>query len=176
MVAAGAKARGKVVNRADLASVLGVSPPTVDAYLRRGMPFRKRGDKGKAWEFDTADVVDWLRDEEARRHMGEQAATMTLDDAKKRREVANAQLAELELAEKLRTVIKVDDVAATVREEYQVVRQLMLSIPGRLAQELAAEADASVVERMLKDAIAEALEELTADDGAGSDDDVDLDA
>ncbi|MFM2092861.1 MAG: Enterobacter phage Arya [Planctomycetota bacterium] len=171
MAAAGARARGRVVNRADLATFLGVSPPTVDAWIRRGMPFRKRGDKGRAWEFDTAEVVDWLREEEARRHIGEQAETMTLDQAKQRREVANAQLAELELAERLRTVIKVDDVAATVREEYQVVRQLLLSIPGRLAQELAAEADAAAVERALRDAIAEALEELSADDGAGIDDD-----
>ena len=53
--------KGKRVNRAELAEILGVSLPTVDAFVKRGAPYVSKADreKGIPWEFDTAAVIEW---------------------------------------------------------------------------------------------------------------------
>ena len=53
--------KGEVVNRVELAKILGVSLPTIDAYVRRGCPYVSKADreKGIPWEFNTAAVIDW---------------------------------------------------------------------------------------------------------------------
>jgi hypothetical protein len=55
-------AKGVVVNRALLAELVGVSLPTIDAWVREGMPYLQRADKKKHqdWQFDTAAVIDWV--------------------------------------------------------------------------------------------------------------------
>ena len=57
--------KGKNVNRAELAEILGVSLPTVDAYVKRGLPYVRQADrdKGIQWQFDTAAVIGWLNSE-----------------------------------------------------------------------------------------------------------------
>jgi hypothetical protein len=47
------------VNRNEIATALGVSLPTVDAWTRDGMPCRRRGSRGKDFDFDSADCVAW---------------------------------------------------------------------------------------------------------------------
>ena len=52
-------APGKVVNKADLANIFGVSLPTVDQWVRAGCPVEKRGGLGKEWQFACGDVLRW---------------------------------------------------------------------------------------------------------------------
>ena len=154
----------KIVTRAALARVLRVSPPTLDAYQARGMPVFKRGSKGIPAIYDLADVIEWVRKDEASKHS--EAAPKGYEDARARHESAKAQLAEIALAEKRKSVVAIADVQRVVRDESQVVRQLLLSIPARVSQTLAILSDASEIERTLKSEIGAALEELTigADD------------
>jgi phage terminase Nu1 subunit (DNA packaging protein) len=55
--------RGIVVNRSGLAAIVGVSLPTIDAWIQQGMPYLRRADrdKGREWQFDTAAAIDWIR-------------------------------------------------------------------------------------------------------------------
>lgn len=53
------KARGLIMNRAELATLFEVSLPTVDAWVRKGCPVIERGSKGRPWQFSSADVFDW---------------------------------------------------------------------------------------------------------------------
>jgi hypothetical protein len=41
------------VNRRQLADILGISMPTVTAWVGEGMPFTREGSKSAEWEFDT---------------------------------------------------------------------------------------------------------------------------
>lgn len=54
--------RGVCVNRSALAELCGVSLPTIDAWVRQGMPFLRRADRknGLEWQFDSAAVIDWI--------------------------------------------------------------------------------------------------------------------
>lgn len=51
------------VSRVDLARVFGTTAAEVDKWVDLGCPYIKRAaGKGDAWEFDTADVANWLFD------------------------------------------------------------------------------------------------------------------
>lgn len=50
------------MNKQQIAEHFNVSTVTVGNWLSRGMPYRKRGAKGKGYEFDLATVIKW-RDE-----------------------------------------------------------------------------------------------------------------
>jgi len=94
-----AKQQGQKVNRKQLADVFGISLPTVDAWVRAGCPYDQKGERGKEWIFDTADVMRW-REERARAEAGGQDVQ---DDAAltKRRKLAETRLVEIELLEKM---------------------------------------------------------------------------
>ena len=80
--------KGKAVNRAGLAEILGVSLPTVDSYVKRGCPYVSQADRdnGVPWVFDTAEVIEWLKDDYRREHgsslyeWGREAAVAGLSD------------------------------------------------------------------------------------------------
>jgi phage terminase Nu1 subunit (DNA packaging protein) len=90
---------GWEVNRNELAEVFGVTPPTVTAWVERGCPYLAGGRKGRVWLFDTAAVARW-REEQARQEAQEPTAAVPLEEAQRRREVALAELAELDLADR----------------------------------------------------------------------------
>jgi phage terminase Nu1 subunit (DNA packaging protein) len=54
-------AEGEIVSRRRLARIMGVTPPTVDGWVRRGCPVvaRPSRETGYAYRFDTAAVVRW---------------------------------------------------------------------------------------------------------------------
>jgi hypothetical protein len=54
-------------NRAGLADALGVSLPSVDRYVRDGMPVERNGRKGVESSFDVAACIRWLRQRDAAR-------------------------------------------------------------------------------------------------------------
>lgn len=97
---------GLVVNRGQLAELLGVSKPTVDAYVKRGLPFIKRGGRGSEYQFKAAQALNWYRE-----HV-EQAPPLahvknceTIQDLERRLLIARVQKAEIEAAEAMGEVI-----------------------------------------------------------------------
>jgi phage terminase Nu1 subunit (DNA packaging protein) len=162
---------GREVNRADLAMLLGKSLPTIDAMVRRGCPFVSRGNKGREWSFDTAAVIDWLRQRDVEDAIGNMDG-ISLEEAKRRDLIAGTQIKEYELARIRRQTVFVSEIAETIADEYAIVRSRMMEMPGRVAQQLAAETDPSAVEALLKAEVADALSELSADDGTGDADDI----
>jgi phage terminase Nu1 subunit (DNA packaging protein) len=49
----------RIVNKAGVAVFFGVSPQSVDAWIRRGLPALERGTQGKPWRFDLLEVARW---------------------------------------------------------------------------------------------------------------------
>jgi phage terminase Nu1 subunit (DNA packaging protein) len=55
-----AEARGALVNRVQMAAILGIAKTTLDEWVRRGCPVHKPARaKGSPAEFDIAKVVRW---------------------------------------------------------------------------------------------------------------------
>lgn len=77
-----------------------------------------------------------------------------------RREAAEAERAELSLAEEKGQLIRVDAVKAAVAGVFSAARDALLQIPARLGPQLAAESDASKAQTLLHSEIHQALQLL----------------
>lgn len=155
---------GQVVNRKQLGSILGVSATVIDNYIQNGCPYVQHGDRGREWKFDTAEVFRWLKEQEALGRGSDQPTSSTpVEDAKLRKAEADAELREFELARTRGETILIEDVQPVLLEELAAVRSRLMSIPGRLAQKVAAISDPEAVESAIRKEISEALRELTSD-------------
>ena len=170
--------QGQRVNRQQLAAFYGVSLPTVDSWLRAGMPYAEKGARGVEWAFDTAQVAAW-REERA----AEEASGTTVQDEaalKRRRALAGVLLDELELAKARGLVAPVDQMQRVVGRLFAEVRTNLRNIPSRVAPQLVGEDDERTVKRVLLEAIDDVLQELAdfdlsrvEDDAASDEEDED---
>jgi hypothetical protein len=81
-------------------------------------------------------------------------------DAKTRREVAEATKAELQLAEMEGSFVKRDSVERAAYETGRLLRDMILSVPSRLATELSAMTEPQEVELRLRDELRKVLADL----------------
>lgn len=153
---------GQTVNKSQLAAFLGHDVNTIDSYVRQGMPFISKADRstGKTWEFDTAKVVRWLQDRAAKSSEGEAAIKMELAEAHRRRAVAEAQMAELELAKKREEVVNYQAVLKAGVDSYRTCAQRLMTISRKLAPQLALETDMQIIQTQIDTEIYQALDEL----------------
>lgn len=171
---------GQKVNRKQLADVFGISLPTVTAWISAGCPFDQRGGTGREWVFDTADVMRW-REQRAAEEAGGQDVQ---DEAalKRRRMIADARTAELDLAVRMGEVA---DIGVMERVWTRIIAELQSNLRGplvtRLESQLLGETDGRTFKRIALAEIDTALESLADmdlsedDDAEGEDDGADAD-
>lgn len=164
---------GMILNRKTVAEVFGCSLPTVDVWVKQGLPALVQGSKGSAWEFDSVAVHQWLvaQAKKSRRTRGnrfgegddDSPGAMTIDDAKRRHEIAKAKTAEIELAKEMGAVAPIDTIAKVVSDEVANARARLLAIPTKFrptAQMHAGSAEkvkklVSAVDDLVRDALTE---------------------
>ena len=159
---AGRKGKGQIVSRQGMAEFFGVSLPTVDHWVRIGMPVVTRGGPGKKWEFNTAAVASW-REEQAR-EIALGGAPADEAGLKLRRLTANTVKAELELAELRRLVAPVEQMRRAMQGAFAEIKANMRNIPARAVRQLIGETDEVRFKRVLLDEIDQALETLADTD------------
>ncbi len=165
------KVEGRLVNQTELTKLFGFSAVTVRTWERRGCPVVTKGRKGSAAVYNTADVVKWREQQAAGAAAGDDNS---VDEAegKRRKVVAEARLAELELAREEGALVEIDAFAAEVGSVLARVRAGLLAIPGSLALLLANEPDPNVIRDRVFEEISGVLNELStsncgdADSGA----------
>ena len=151
--------RGKIVNRAELAAIHGVSLPTVDTWRNAGCPVEREGGKGATYQYNTKAVIEW-RLQQARADKRAGGTAGTLDEAKLRKETANAELAEIELAEKRAQVVPIDHVAKQFGKVLATVKARMLAIPTKAAPEAHIAKSEEEARALIEDFIRDAMTEL----------------
>lgn len=148
-----------VVNKAELAEVLGISLPTVGQWVKEGLPAVSRGGNGRAWEFDLAECVAWVRKRDVARAT-EVSDTSTMAEAELRHRRAQAAIQEIELAERRRQVVRVEDVSTMVADLVTSIRQRLRSTGGRLAPKLVGVEDGQQIRAAIDEEIDTALRDL----------------
>jgi phage terminase Nu1 subunit (DNA packaging protein) len=147
--------------------MFGVAHETVRKWVAAGCPAVRKSDGSKGgagWQFSSADVIAWYAArEKASVKRGEH---VDLDEAKRRKLAAEAELAELDAAERRGDLVKIADVAAIVAEEYGACRSRLLGMPTKLAPILATTTDINEVRALLDAAIREALDEIRYEGGS----------
>ena len=163
------------LSKIDLAAALGVSTQTLDQWLGRGMPFAsKPGTGARAYAFDLSEVLRWRIDYERAR--ADAASTETdLEEAKRRKAVADARLAEMQADREAGRLLAREDVDAAVIAAFSRVRARLLAIPQSTAPLVVGVETVAEASEKIRRAIYGALAELAETDvdalvtGAGDD-------
>jgi len=148
---------GQIANRGEMAGILGISPTTLDRYVQAGCPFLEKGSGRREYRFNTADVIRWVPAREANPNRTQP------DDTRRRYNAAAAELKEYQLAEKRRSMIRVEDIAALKTSSRMFGRGYWRS-PITSRPRSSGMTDSSAIEAALDDEVAAALTELTVDD------------
>lgn len=162
-------ARERYVSLRELAAFLDRDRTTISKWIEAGMPFVEKAnrDLGKAWVFDTAEVVRW-REQRAANEVAEKLGgtadgVTSEDEAKRRRAVAQAVVSELDMLERLRAVVPVDDVTDLWSKDYAEVKAKVMSLPDVLAANVDP-AISSLVRGVAEKHIRDTLEKLKTGD------------
>jgi phage terminase Nu1 subunit (DNA packaging protein) len=146
-----AAAKNRLVSLKELADFLDRDRNTISNWLKFGLPYVEKADRdlGKAWAFDTADVVRWLEKRAADAAAEKLGATgldgkTSEDEAKRRRAVAAAIITELEAAEAVKTVVRVSHVVDRIASDYAEIRSRLMSLPDAIAGRI----DAKVAQKV----------------------------
>jgi hypothetical protein len=113
---------------------------------------------GRAILYDTTEALPRLYFPQGQNDVEQQMASAEL-----RRQVALADKAEIDVRVQLGDLVAIEEVSEIVGKEYTYVRARIMAIPTRLAKPLSLESDPIVIKDILHEAMAEALEDLSAD-------------
>lgn len=150
-------ARGQIVNRAGLAEFFGIALPTVDGWIRQGVPVVQRGGPGRQWEFDTAAVYAWRVEKVVTEATGDvQTDEMEL---RRRKLQAETNMAELELAKARAEVAPVKEFERAQAAAFAQIRANVMNVPQRIVVQLLGETNESVFKSKLKAELSLALHE-----------------
>lgn len=128
-----------------LARVLNISERRVQQLKKEGMP----GSRNKWPLFPALHwYLDFLRS-------GQPVGTAA--DERRRLEKAKADMAELDIEERRRELIKIKAVQDDIRKVFAALRQELLGLPGRLAAQLAAVSSPRKVKAIVNEEVRSAL-------------------
>lgn len=149
-----------IVNKKELSQILGVAENTLTTWQKQiGFPIKSVGAGRTGSEYDTAEVIAWIKKREVDNLMAN-SASIDIEEAKRRKIAAEAGLAELELAKEQGSVVLIEDVAAKVGEQFQNLRAKLLAIPTKAATLVFTAKDVTEAKLILETSILETLNEL----------------
>lgn len=151
----GASNKGKQVNRTELATLFGVSLPTVDGWVRNGIPHH-RPLGSRSVMFNTADVANWLRDRAREEATG--AAPADEQQLKRRKLLAETEEAELKLAKAKGEVAPVREFERATAGLMATIRQNIMNVPARAVLQLLGCTDEAEFKAKLRAELVLALE------------------
>ncbi|GJE45935.1 terminase small subunit [Methylobacterium soli] len=132
----GSSIDGRELNRVDLASLCGVSLPTVDGWIKIGCPFLERGSKGREWKFDSAAVIDWRMQravESAVAGYAGEGDKVLKEEADRRKAVAAAITAEIAADIALGHVVSRRDAESVMTMFCQVLKTGLSNAASKIA-------------------------------------------
>lgn len=151
-----------LVNKAELAEILGRSQQTLTTWQKQGMPIHFAGTRGTENLYSTEEVIDWLIRRELSRAVGADPNGELINYEAERARLTRAQANHEELkVEVLRgELIPSDTVERVQGAMVSAFRARCLSIPTKAAPQLVGQ-DEPTIESVLTEYVFEALEELS---------------
>jgi phage terminase Nu1 subunit (DNA packaging protein) len=148
-----------IVTKSELAEILGVSERTLSTWQQEGLPIENQQHQGNTYH--TVKVIDWLKQHHANRLTESNGEILDLEAEKARLTKAQADAAELKLAEQKRQLLDANEVQAVWENNIMACRAKLLSLPSKIAPVVANETSTPIIESTIRDALYEALDELS---------------
>lgn len=153
---------GTLVNKTQLAEILGKSQKTLTAWQAHDMPVKLSGKRGTSNQYDTEDVISWLiRREIEKLTITDDGRVYDLDSERSRLTHHQANKTELEELVLKGDLIPADEVLNQWEKMVSSFRAKMLSMPTKTSHLLINVSEFDEVENILKTHVYEALKELS---------------
>lgn len=164
-----AKPAGKTWSVNEAAPIIGVTRQTLAKWLADGCPAVERADRsrGVEWALSIPAVIDWRirRAVEDAVSKYEDDGQISTDEAKRRKAIADAVVAEVEAARALNEVVLVADVIDVVSSRLSLVRQRLSGVGAFTAGRAATMTSAPDIQDLVDGKVQEILSELRFDEG-----------
>lgn len=147
------------VNGETLCRMLGITHVTLRSWEGfSDFPAFEKGSRGVSSRYDSVKVLRWwsARIGPAR----ESSADVELTEAERRKAVAEAELKELQLAQKRGELVNAEEMQAAIAKAFSNVKTRVLGVASTLAPRLAVTTEANVCQALTYDALASALSDL----------------
>jgi phage terminase Nu1 subunit (DNA packaging protein) len=152
-----------IVNKNQLADVMGVSERTLSEWQEDGLPIKSVGGRGLENQYETAEVIEWL--------VQRAVAGKSVLTPRDRRDLADAQLSELELARESRKVVSIEEVLPLWEAAVLAARTDLLGLGPRLKAAIDARYGIDVEQEMIDAPVRDALQKLSERPPADEDED-----
>lgn len=131
-------AKLRTVSVKQCAALLNRDRNTIQKWLDQNCPYVTKADRnlGIAWELDIAEVVKWLEERAAKsvaEKFGDPNDKTSKEEGDRRKSVAAAVMAELDMLERLKSIVPVSSVLDLWSKDYNEVRAKVMSLPDILA-------------------------------------------
>lgn len=148
------------VNRAELAEILGVSLPTITSKVNKGMPYVQKGQRGKEWTFDTAEVFAWEKNQAIASAVGDLESVQE-EELRRRKLAAETTIVEIEAAKKRGEVATIDEIERVWRDAILELKARIRLLPSRVAGRLVGLSDETEIKSVLLDEVDQSLTVLS---------------
>lgn len=121
-----------LVNKIELADIVGVTIPTITAWIKKGMPVHRVGNQGQAWQIDTAKALHWII-----KHCpadGVATAKTEAGELRRRKLAAETKKAELELRKEVAQVVSIVSTLEAWEQRKQAIQSLAQKLPIHAAK------------------------------------------
>ena len=143
------------LNAISTARTMGVTTKDLRDWRSQGMPYINNGG-GQRDRYVVADIFRWFQT----KGQIDDESQMSSTEAKRRRDVALALTAEVELALKRENLVVIDDLMSEFVDSLVQVRASLIGQPARLAG-LLSHQDEDAITKILNDDIEQVLESLS---------------
>ena len=142
-----------IVNKNQLADVMGVSERTLSEWQEDGLPIKSVGGRGMENQYETAEVIEW--------RVQRAVAGKSVLTPRDRRDLAEAQRSELELAKESRKVVSIEEVLPMWEAAVLAARTDLLGLGPRLKASIDARYGIDVEQEMIDVEVRNALQKLS---------------
>lgn len=147
----------KILNKNEIAQAFNTSLPTIDSWIRKGMPCVEQGGNGKAWQFNLSDCIRWHKSTYVKSEMPQEYQNLPLAKARAYKEFFKAKLAEMEYERETGKLLLASEVSAWAAKAAGIVKDKLYNIAPRMSSILAAESSEFEVNRLLTKEIEDVL-------------------
>lgn len=123
---------GEKVSMSELSRITGTNITTLKKYCREGAPHEIN--TNGSYSIDTASFINWKLQQEVDKAKGvDSTSLISIEDARRRREVAQALQAEIDLNEKMGTLMPIKDQLELFSKAIAGVRAQLVAMPNRVS-------------------------------------------
>lgn len=155
---------GKIVNKAELAEILGKSERTLTTWQKNGLPIASDGERGSSNFYDVEEVIEWMINREIRRLVGDsEDPEGAYDYEKERARLTHHQANKVALEEEILRgdLIPAETVAFVQGQMLAAFRAKLLGMPTKLAPRVQFLEGLPELESEIRESVYDALSELS---------------